>query len=121
MLKKEKELGKKGEEMAAEHLRAAGYTILVRNWRYYHLELDIVAKQGDELVIVEVKTRIGEQYGHPSEAITKGKINRLIDAAEAYIIEHDSALETRFDVITVVLCQGKYELKHFEDAFIPGM
>ncbi|MFV0521582.1 MAG: YraN family protein [Mangrovibacterium sp.] len=120
-MSQQKKLGKQGEEMAENHLLKLGCTILERNWRYHHLEVDIIARKDDELIIVEVKTRTGRQYGHPSEAIDKKKMNHLITAADAYIEINNSALDTRFDVITVVINNGTYQLEHFEDAFYPGL
>ncbi|MFV0289359.1 MAG: YraN family protein [Mangrovibacterium sp.] len=117
----QKKLGNKGEELAEKYLIKKGYTILERNWRHHHLEVDIIARIDDELVMVEVKTRSGEQYGHPSDAIDKKKMNFLIAAADAYIEINNSMLETRFDVITVVFSGGIYQLEHFEDAFFPGL
>ena len=89
------------------------------NWQFGHLELDIIARQGDQLVIVEVKSRNGIRYEHPSEAVTNVKIKRIIEAAEAYIFEKDLNLETRFDVITVIFFGQQFELEHFENAFYP--
>jgi len=114
------ELGHRGEEIAVEHLRSLGYQILHTNWRFLHLELDIVARDGDELVIVEVKTRGSNNYEHPSEAVSNRKIRFLINAAEAYIIEHNVNLETRFDVISIIFfSKTNFKLEHFKDAFYP--
>ncbi|MBT6766202.1 MAG: YraN family protein, partial [Prolixibacteraceae bacterium] len=78
-------------------------------------------QDGNELVIVEVKSRSGIRYEHPSEAVTNSKIKRIVEAADAYILENDIDLETRFDVITVIFIQQKYELEHFKDAFYPTL
>jgi len=117
----QKEIGKKGEAIAAMYLAKKGYTIKARNWYYGHNELDIVAQDGNELVIVEVKARTSDRYEHPSEAVSKQKIRHIIEAAEAYIEEHEIDLETRFDVITVIFYGQEYELEHFKDAFFPTM
>jgi len=111
--------GKIAEEIAEQHLLKLGYKILDKNWYYGHLELDIVAQDGNELVIVEVKSRNGIRYEHPSEAVTDTKIKRIIDAADAYILEKNLDLETRFDVITVIFFKQNFELEHFKDAFYP--
>lgn len=114
------DLGNKGEELAVEHLRSLGYEILHTNWRVQHLELDIVAMDGDELVIVEVKTRGSDSYEHPSEAVSNKKIRFLVNATEAYIEEYDLDVETRFDVISIVFfSKTNFELEHFKDAFYP--
>lgn len=116
-----RELGEIAEGLAQQHLLKLGYNILDTNWYYGHLELDIVARDGKELVIVEVKARSGIRYEHPSEAVTNAKIKRIVEAADAYIIEKDLDLETRFDVITVIFVHQKFELEHFKDAFYPTM
>jgi putative endonuclease len=116
-----RELGDLAEGMAQQYLSKLGYEIKDTNWHYGHLELDIVAKDGDELVIVEVKARTGLRYEHPSEAVTNAKIKRIVEAADAYIIERDLDVETRFDVITVVFFKQGHELEHFKDAFYPTL
>ncbi|MDD2381048.1 MAG: YraN family protein [Mariniphaga sp.] len=116
-----KETGDAAEELAQKYLIKLGYQILDTNWYFHHLELDIVAQDGDQLVIVEVKSCTGFRYEHPSEAVTNIKINRLIHAAEAYIYIHHLKIETRFDIITVIFYKDKFELEHFKDAFYPTL
>lgn len=116
-----REIGEIAEKLAQQYLQKLGYKILNTNWYYGHLELDIIAQDGDELVIVEVKSRNGIRYEHPSEAITNSKIKRIVEAADGYIQEKDLDMETRFDVITVIFFGQKHELEHFPDAFYPTM
>lgn len=116
-----REIGIMAEELAQKHLLESGYKLLDTNWQFLHLELDIVALDKDQLVIVEVKSRSGIRYEHPSEAITPIKMKRIIDAAEAYIYQHDLHYETRFDVITVIFFGENHELEHFVDAFYPTL
>jgi putative endonuclease len=113
------ELGRKGEEIAVKHLKSIGYNILDLNWFSNHLELDIVAKDGEELVIVEVKARGSDSYEHPSEAVSNKKIRFLVNAAEAYIREKDINLNTRFDVVSIIFYGRTTELEHFVNAFYP--
>lgn len=113
------ELGKKGEEVAVAHLQSMGYEILELNWFSHHLEIDIIAKDGNELVIVEVKSRGTKSYEHPVEAVSSQKIRFLINAAEAYIQEKNSNLDTRFDVVTIIFNGHGFEVEHFKDAFYP--
>jgi putative endonuclease len=113
------ELGRKGEEIAVAHLKSIGYEILAINWFSHHLELDIVAQDGNELVIVEVKSRGSDSYEHPLEAVSNKKIRFLVNAAEAYIQENDINLDTRFDVISIVFSGGAFNLEHFKNAFYP--
>jgi putative endonuclease len=117
----QREIGEIAEGHAQQHLLKLGYQILAKNWYYGHLELDIVARDGDELVIVEVKSRNGIRYEHPSEAVTNAKIRHIVEAADAYILEKDFDLETRFDVITVIFFGEDFELEHFKDAFYPTL
>jgi len=117
----QREIGDIAEGLARQHILKLGYTILATNWHFGHLELDIVAQDGEELVIIEVKSRNGIRYEHPSEAVTNTKIKRIVEAADAYIQEFDSERETRFDVITVIFVDKHFELEHFKDAFYPTM
>ncbi len=113
------ELGRKGEELAIAHLKSIGYEILEVNWFSNHLEIDIIARDGNELVVVEVKSRGTDSYEHPSEAVSNKKIRFLVNAAEAYIQEKNVDLDTRFDVISIIFDGGTFELEHFKDAFYP--
>jgi len=119
MKKQGHELGRKGEEITKEYLRSIGYEILEENWFSHHLEIDIIAKDGNDLVIVEVKARGTESYEHPSEAVSTKKIRFLVNAAEAYIQQKDINLDTRFDVVSIIFSKGSYKLEHFKDAFYP--
>jgi putative endonuclease len=114
------ELGKKGEEIAREHLIFSGYRILDVNWRFGHKEIDVVARQGEEIVVVEVKTRLENYTVEPWEAVTTAKIRNIVEVADAWLRIHQVDLETRFDVISVVIKKdGSHLLEHFEGAFIP--
>ncbi|MFT3737454.1 MAG: YraN family protein [Breznakibacter sp.] len=113
------ELGRRGENEAAEFLAKKGYVVLHRNWRYKKLEIDIVAQCKRKLVVVEVKARGTGIWGDPEEAITKSKIKFLAEAVEAYIEEFDIDMEVRFDVVTVVFNGDAFLLEHIEEAFHP--
>ena len=79
-------LGQKGEEVACGYLRKKGYTIVTRNWRSKIGEIDIVAKRGDVLVFVEVKTRGGTGHGYPEEAITETNRQRMDRITDTYCV-----------------------------------
>lgn len=113
------ELGKKGEEEAVRFLTLKGYDILDRNWRFNKLEIDIVARHKQKLVIVEVKARGTGIWGNPEDAVTKGKIKFLAEATEAYIEEHDINLEVRFDIVSILFEHGTFSIEHIEEAFHP--
>lgn len=113
------EFGKKGEEKATEFLRKEGYTILERNWRFGKDEIDIIAQDKNELVIVEVKTRSTEFFGYPEDFITKAKMQRLVRTAAEYIDMKNIDMECRYDFISIVMNKKKMEVRHIKDAFFP--
>lgn len=111
------ETGKEGEAIARKFLEEKGYVILHVNWHWHHYELDIVAGQGNELVVVEVKTRSDDYLVDPEDAIDEGKIRRIVKAADAYANLYNIDLPIRFDVIILIGQKGHYQLEHIEDAF----
>lgn len=113
--------GNEGEEIARAHLLKLGYTILEKNWRHKHLEIDIIASINNTLVIAEVKLRANAFFGNPEEFVTLSKQKKLIKAADFYIKENNINWETRFDIVAII--QNAYELKveHFEGAFYPTL
>jgi putative endonuclease len=114
------ELGKRGEDIACDYLAKKGFQIKDRNWRYKNGEIDIVANDGKELVIVEVKTRSAVIYEEPRDSISDKKIRFLVNAAEEYILQNDYSGETRFDIISIKWYgEGKFELEHISEAFYP--
>lgn len=116
---KHNELGKQGEDIAVQYLTDEGYEILERNWRNIHKEVDIIAKDGQFLVFVEVKARRSNEYGEPDLAVTKRKQRMLIAAANAYITRNKLDVETRFDIISIIFKDGESVIDHIEDAFLP--
>lgn len=109
------EVGKKGEELAADYLRSKNYQVLHINWRYGKLEIDIVARYQQTLVFAEVKTRSTQYFGMPEEAVHAHKIRLLQRAADRYMEQYGlQPAEIRFDIISVTVDQ---EVVHFEDAF----
>lgn len=120
MKKNTHETGDAAEQIATAYLIKKGYEIIKTNWQFGHLELDIVARDGDELVIVEVKSRIGEKFDHPLDAITDKKMLQVIEAAEGWIQLNNWNNNTRFDLIIVTMTDsGTYELEHYDNAFNP--
>ena len=116
-----REIGGIAEQLAGDYLEKEGMQIIDTNWYHGHLELDIIALDENELVIVEVKSRNGIRFEHPSDAINNTKIKRIIEAADAYINEKRIDLETRFDLITIIFSGNDFELEHFKNAFFPTM
>jgi putative endonuclease len=115
------QLGKKGEDAAAHFLTQKGYKILRRNYRSGRSEIDIIALDGETVVFVEVKTRETDKYGSPEEAVSKAKQRMLLEGAEAYLDTLEDEVESRYDIISVIINQYKTEITHLEDAFWPGL
>ncbi|TAJ47135.1 MAG: YraN family protein [Herbiconiux sp.] len=103
-------LGRRGEEIACAHLIDAGFHVEARNWRCPVGEIDIVAREGPELVIVEVKTRSTDAFGHPFEAITPAKLRRLHLLGAAWVAAHEGGRRRPFRVDVVgILCASSGE------------
>lgn len=115
------DFGTLGEDIAVDYLRRKGYVMLDRNWRSGHKEIDIVARQDDTLVFVEVKARTNVIYGNPEDAVTKRKMHLLVLAADAYLRCNALDCEVRFDVITITGTAQKPYIRHYEHAFRPGI
>jgi putative endonuclease len=111
------ELGKAGEEMAVELLSGKGYRILERNWRFGKEEIDIIARDGHFIVIVEVKTRSSNAFAEPEAAVTKAKQRILVRAANAYVNYRRQYGEVRFDIVTVLITAEGTTINHIADAF----
>ena len=110
-------LGKKGEELAAILCSERGLLILEMNYRTPSGEIDIIAKDGDVLVFIEVKTRTGNVYGAPYEAVTRKKRAKIRTVALGYMKRLRKEVPVRFDVISVSLQGGKPALEYIQDAF----
>lgn len=114
-----KPLGDRGEEIAARHLRERGWTVLDRNFRLGRKEIDLVARRGETVAFVEVKTRGGRGYGHPLEAITWKKRREIGQVAQAWIDRHGRDGDVyRFDAVAVLVGGGgEPVVEHVEDAW----
>jgi putative endonuclease len=112
-------LGAQGEAAAARYLQRCGLVVLDRNWRCRDGEIDLVATDGDTLVIVEVKTRSGIDFGRPEEAVTRQKLARMRRLAQLWLAANGVGwVEIRFDVVAVLACPGApLELEHFPGVF----
>ncbi len=114
-------LGAWGENVATEYLIEKGYAITERNFKAGRYELDIIAMDGDEIVFVEVKTRI-DNFADPSDAVDEKKIRHLAKAADIYLRMRKYQHAPRFDVITVTGSEtGGYSVTHYPDAFMPPL
>ncbi|HVT65332.1 MAG TPA: YraN family protein [Mycobacteriales bacterium] len=108
------QLGTDGENFALRHLVGAGFDIVQRNWRCDAGEIDIVAIDGNTLVVVEVKTRSSTDFGLPAEAVTWRKAAKLRELAVRWVRENPCRMPIRFDVISIVMPRnGRTELQHY--------
>ncbi len=110
-------LGIKGEELARKFLLKNGYEIIETNWRFKKLEIDVISRKENLMVFVEVKARTSEVFGEPEIFVTRNKQKFLIAAAHQYLTENDIALESRFDVISVLFKGNKTVINQIEGAF----
>ncbi|MCX6280724.1 MAG: YraN family protein [Bacteroidetes bacterium] len=118
-MSKSYDLGKKGEDLAAEHLLGKGFKILARNFRAGKAEIDIVALDKGILVIAEVKTRNTHYFGEPEAWVTPAKQKLLIRAANAFVKYKGFRGEVRFDLVSVIADDKGTEIRHIPDAFYP--
>ena len=116
------DLGKWGEEQAATFLERKGYTICDRDWRAGHRDLDIIALNEDQtiLVIVEVKTRTSAEWNEPEEAVNRKKIRNIGNAANLYLKQFNVEYDVRFDIVSVTgTSDSNAKIEHIIDAFNP--
>ena len=111
-----REVGSKGESEVVEYLKRKGYLVLEKNFRTRYSEIDIIAKTGNTICFVEVKSRKSSKYGLPREAVNWKKQNQIIKGAMAYIkYKNFKTFNYRFDVVEVFLNEMK--INHIENAF----
>lgn len=115
---KRQQVGRWGEQLAADYLSRQGYEILARNLRTPYGEIDLVAMQNGTVVFVEVKARTGEGFGMPEESITGAKRTHLLKAIQHYWQSRGDETAWRVDVIAIIGRPGHTEpqLEHFENA-----
>jgi putative endonuclease len=111
-------LGNYGEDRAAEYLADRGYEIIERNWRTGAGEIDLVTREAECLVFIEVKTRSGSGFGHPFEAITPNKVARMRRLAAQWAVARQvPAIKVRLDAIAVLVSGGRVHIEHLKDVF----
>ena len=114
------ELGKWGEDIAAHYLSEEGYTILHRNWRCGHRDLDIIATKDGEVAFVEVRTRRNAVFMEPEESINYKKALSVSIAANAYLKCYHINAPLRFDIIAITgTPNNNYTINHIPNAFYP--
>lgn len=119
MTREQLAVGAYGERVAVAHLVAQGMVVLDRNWRCRNGEIDIIARDGDTLVFLEVKTRRGDGFGAPLEAVVPRKVHKLRQLAQQWLqISGLRPRQVRFDVLSVLpQPSGSARVEHLRDAF----
>ena len=112
-----KELGEEGERIARQWLAEHGYTMLDNNYQPKKHEIDLVAIEGGDLVIIEVKTRNDTSVGSPEDAVDHRKRQFLINMANHYVRTHNWSGNTRFDVVGIIMRDGQPEIHLTKNAF----
>ncbi|MBI5055148.1 MAG: YraN family protein [Nitrospirae bacterium] len=112
-----KTLGERGEGLAAAFLRKKGYSIIEQNYKNSIGEIDIIAKDDDKLVFIEVKTRESIEFGLPFEAVNKRKRRKIANVALTYLKKFNDLPPCRFDVLSICYKNGSPEFELIRDAF----
>lgn len=111
------DLGKKGEKLAAAHLRSLGHEILRTNYVSGKAEIDIISRVGNFLCVVEVKTRSSKVFGLPQEFVNAKKIRLLKNAVNEFVERYDIDCEVRFDIVALVAKGPGFEIEYLPNAF----
>lgn len=112
------EFGRRCEDLAAAYLEDRGWTVIARNYRFGHREIDLVARRGGVVAFIEVKGRRGSGFGHPLEAITARKRREIERVARQWVARHGRPGDAfRFDAVSVTEPDGAACVRHVEDAW----
>lgn len=115
---KNRDIGQKGEGIAASFLETNGYQLLAKNYRYRRSEIDLICQTGQTLVFIEVKWRKNNDFGYPESFVEEAQANRIKTGAEQYLVENGWDGPIRFDILAISGTADKnLEINHFEDAF----
>ena len=109
--------GKEAEALAADFLKAKGFEIVARNYRYKRSEIDLIVKKNNWLIFVEVKMRSSDAFGLPEDFVDYKKARNIMDGAEEYAYQQNWQGNVRYDIVSVRDQHGEKEIVHIEDAF----
>ena len=112
-------LGEQGEKQAARYLKKKGYKVVTANYRCKFGEIDLIARDADVIIFIEVKTRTSTDFGNPAAAVDYRKQQQISKVAHHYLVtHHNDDVDARFDVISILSPRGqKTEIEHISDAF----
>lgn len=111
--KENKRLGQEGEKQAVKYLKKHGYKILERNYKTHFGEVDVIARKGGVVAFIEVKTRLSDIFGTPSQAVNSARQRKYVQAAKFYFAGEILDCTVRFDIIEIF----RGQLNHIENAF----
>lgn len=112
------ELGKTGEQLAADYLCDLGYSIIRKNWRHSRYEIDLIALKDEVLHFIEVKTRRSQRYGLPEDDVDRRKLKSLIHAGEAFLTKYPYWKRIQFDILSITISRDKNEYFFIEDVYV---
>jgi putative endonuclease len=111
--------GKSGETLACGYLEQQGFTVLFRNWRHSHYEIDIIASKNDILHFIEVKTRRSLLFGQPEESVSKKKFRNMLQGAKAFLFQHRGWKRVQYDVLSITMLKDQLpEFLLLEDVYL---
>jgi putative endonuclease len=113
------DLGKTGEDLALQELIAKGYQLIERNYRFGKGEIDLVMKDKNKLVFVEVKTRQTAEIGEPYLAVNIRKQRQIIQIANHYVVSKNIDSDIRFDIVSIIHNSYRTKIEHIDEAFYP--
>lgn len=108
--------GRRGEDIAADYLHEKGYAVVERNFRYRRAEVDLIVRNSNLLVFIEVKTRRNTDFGFPESFVSPEQAELIVAAADHYVREQKWEGLIRFDIVAITL-EPDIKIEHFEDAF----
>jgi putative endonuclease len=114
-----KALGSKGEDLAVQYLKKKGFKVIERNYHCSAGEIDLIAREKNTLVFVEIKTRSSSDFGLPQDAVDRFKQRKMIETARYYLAEHHLTedIPARFDVVAIHLTPDGPHIELIKDAF----
>lgn len=113
-----KQIGKYGEDLACKYLEKIGYNIISRNFYTSNSEIDIVAQNKEEIIFVEVKSRMSKKYGNPIESVDNYKQKHILDASKYFIYKNKLENQNiRFDIIEVYINDKGNFINHIKNVF----
>ena len=116
-----KNSGQYGEELACKYLLSNQYSIVSKNYYFNHFEIDIIAKKKEVYIAVEVKLRSVPFIVSPYAAVSRVKQRKIIHVMNRYVQTNSIEKEVRFDIISIILCEGSYKIEHLKNAFYPSL